>query len=90
MRTPGRYWRGRCGRHPDLDRCQRKGAHEKALIIDRSVTIMGSYNWSKGAASNSEVLNLVTPEVAETYAKHLEARHATSVQFTDRGEWCSP
>src|SRR5271166_5385156 len=47
-------------------------AHEKALIIDRRVTIMGSYNWSKGAASNSEDLNLVTsPEVGQTYARHL-------------------
>jgi hypothetical protein len=33
-------------------------AHEKALIIDRRVTIIGSYNWSKGAASNSEDLNV--------------------------------
>jgi phosphatidylserine/phosphatidylglycerophosphate/cardiolipin synthase-like enzyme len=46
-------------------------AHEKALVIDRRVTIMGSYNWSKGAASNSEDLNVVaSPEVAETYVKH--------------------
>jgi phosphatidylserine/phosphatidylglycerophosphate/cardiolipin synthase-like enzyme len=35
-------------------------AREKALIIDRGVTIMGSYNWTKGAASNSEDLNVVT------------------------------
>jgi PLD-like domain len=32
-------------------------AHEKALIIDRRVTIMGSYNFSAGAARNSEDLN---------------------------------
>jgi phosphatidylserine/phosphatidylglycerophosphate/cardiolipin synthase-like enzyme len=32
-------------------------AHEKALIIDRRVTIMRSYNWSKAAAPNSEDLN---------------------------------
>jgi phosphatidylserine/phosphatidylglycerophosphate/cardiolipin synthase-like enzyme len=64
-------------------------AHEKALIIDRSVTIMGSYNWSKGAASNSEDLNVVTSsEVAETYAKHWQTRQTASVRFTDRGEWC--
>jgi phosphatidylserine/phosphatidylglycerophosphate/cardiolipin synthase-like enzyme len=29
-------------------------AHEKALIIDRRVTIMGSYNFSAGAALDSE------------------------------------
>ena len=49
-------------------------AHEKALRgddYDGRVTIMGSYNWSKGAASNSEDLNVVTlSEVAEAYAKH--------------------
>jgi phosphatidylserine/phosphatidylglycerophosphate/cardiolipin synthase-like enzyme len=66
-----------------------KVAHEKALIIDRRVTIMGSYNWSKGAASNSEDLNVViSSEVAEAYAKHWQARQAASVRFTDRAEWC--
>jgi phosphatidylserine/phosphatidylglycerophosphate/cardiolipin synthase-like enzyme len=46
-------------------------AHEKALILDRRVTILGSYNWSKGAASNSEDLNVVTSsEVAEAFARH--------------------
>jgi len=50
-------------------------AHEKALIIDRRVTIMGSYNWSKGAASNSEDLNVVTSsEVAEAYAETLAGK----------------
>jgi phosphatidylserine/phosphatidylglycerophosphate/cardiolipin synthase-like enzyme len=64
-------------------------AHEKALIIDRRVTIMGSYNFSAGAARNSEDLNVVTSsEVAETYALHWQARQAASVRFTDRVEWC--
>jgi phosphatidylserine/phosphatidylglycerophosphate/cardiolipin synthase-like enzyme len=64
-------------------------AHEKALIIDRRVTIMGSYNWSKGAARNSEDLNVVTsPEVAASYAAHWQARQAVSIRFTDRDEWC--
>ena len=35
-------------------------AHEKALIIDPRVTIMGSYNFSAGAALDSEDLNVVT------------------------------
>jgi phosphatidylserine/phosphatidylglycerophosphate/cardiolipin synthase-like enzyme len=63
--------------------------HEKALIIDRRVTIMGSYNWSKGAASNSEDLNVVTSsEVAETYAKHWQARQAVSIRFAAASQWC--
>jgi phosphatidylserine/phosphatidylglycerophosphate/cardiolipin synthase-like enzyme len=63
-------------------------AHEKALIIDRSVTIMGSYNFS-AAAHNSEDLNVVTsPEVAEAYAAHWQARQAVSVRFADASEWC--
>ena len=63
--------------------------HEKALIIDRRVTIMGSYNWSKGAASNSEDLNVVTSaEVAETYARHWQARQALSIRFADASQWC--
>jgi phosphatidylserine/phosphatidylglycerophosphate/cardiolipin synthase-like enzyme len=64
-------------------------AHEKALIIDRRITIMGSYNFSAGAAHNSEDLNLVTsPEVAGVYADHWKARQAGSVRFTGRKEWC--
>jgi phosphatidylserine/phosphatidylglycerophosphate/cardiolipin synthase-like enzyme len=64
-------------------------AHEKALIIDRRVTIMGNYNWSKGAASNSEDLNVVTSaEVAETYARHWQARQALSIRFADASQWC--
>jgi phospholipase D len=64
-------------------------AHEKALIIDRQVTIMGSYNWSKAAASNSEDLNAVTsPEVAAAYTAHWRARQAVSVRFADTAQWC--
>jgi phosphatidylserine/phosphatidylglycerophosphate/cardiolipin synthase-like enzyme len=64
-------------------------AHEKALIIDRGVTIMGSYNFSAGAARNSEDLNIVTSaEVAEAYAVHWQARLAGAVRFTDASEWC--
>ena len=64
-------------------------AHEKALIIDRSVTIMGSYNFSAGAARDSEDLNVVTSEeVAEAYATHWQARQTASAPFSDRAEWC--
>ena len=64
-------------------------AHEKALIIDRRVTIMGSYNFSAGAAWNSEDLNIVTsPAVAEAYTAHWQARMARAVRFNGRAEWC--
>ena len=64
-------------------------AHEKALIIDRRVTIMGSYNRSKGAVSNSEDLNVVTSsEVAETYARHWQARQTLSFRFANASQWC--
>jgi hypothetical protein len=64
MRAPGRHWGGRRGSHPDRIDAR---ARSLALIIDHRVTIMGSNNWSKGAASNSKDLNAVTSsEVAET------------------------
>jgi phosphatidylserine/phosphatidylglycerophosphate/cardiolipin synthase-like enzyme len=64
-------------------------AHEKALIVDRRVTIMGSYNFSAGAAFNSEDLNVITsPEIAEAYAVHWQARLAGAVRFTDASQWC--
>jgi phosphatidylserine/phosphatidylglycerophosphate/cardiolipin synthase-like enzyme len=29
------------------------------MVIDEAVTLTGSYNWTRGAASNSEDLNLI-------------------------------
>jgi phosphatidylserine/phosphatidylglycerophosphate/cardiolipin synthase-like enzyme len=64
-------------------------AHEKALIIDRRVTIMGSYNFSAGAAWNSEDMNIVTSAaVAEAYAAHWQSRLAGAVRFAGAAEWC--
>ena len=37
---------------------QARIAHEKAMVIDETVTLMGSYNWTRSAAANSEDLNL--------------------------------
>jgi PLD-like domain len=49
-------------------------AHAKTMVIDGKVTLVGSMNWSRGAALNSENLNLiVSPEVAETYGSALAA-----------------
>jgi cardiolipin hydrolase len=50
---------------------QARIAHEKAMVIDETVTLMGSYNWTRGAAANSEDLNLISsPAVAAAYAAH--------------------
>jgi hypothetical protein len=50
---------------------------------------MGSYNFSAGAAWNSEDMNVVTSaEVAEAYAAHWQARQAGAVRFADGSEWC--
>jgi phosphatidylserine/phosphatidylglycerophosphate/cardiolipin synthase-like enzyme len=66
-------------------------AHSKTIVIDGKVTLVGSMNWSKGAALNSENLNLiVSPEVAETYAAHWRQRLTASVPFAGREEWCRP
>jgi phosphatidylserine/phosphatidylglycerophosphate/cardiolipin synthase-like enzyme len=89
-----------CGRYAGVDLIVRAGAsvwidggvriaHAKAMVIDGKVTLVGSMNWSKGAALNSENLNLVvSPEVAETYAEHWRQRLNASVPFTGRDEWC--
>jgi phosphatidylserine/phosphatidylglycerophosphate/cardiolipin synthase-like enzyme len=59
------------------------------MVIDGKVTLLGSMNWSKRAALNSENLNLVfSPEVAETYAAHWRQRLNASVPFTVHDEWC--
>jgi phosphatidylserine/phosphatidylglycerophosphate/cardiolipin synthase-like enzyme len=64
-------------------------AHSKTMVIDGKVTLVGSMNWSKGAALNSENLNLiVSPEVAETYAAHWRQRLAASAPFAGREGWC--
>jgi phosphatidylserine/phosphatidylglycerophosphate/cardiolipin synthase-like enzyme len=34
-------------------------AHAKTMVIDGAVTLIGSYNWTAGAARNSEDLNIV-------------------------------
>jgi phosphatidylserine/phosphatidylglycerophosphate/cardiolipin synthase-like enzyme len=89
-----------CGRNAGVDLIARAGAsvwidggvrvaHAKTMVIDGKVTLVGSMNWSKGAALNSENLNLVvSPEVAETYAAHWRQRLSASAPFTGRDDWC--
>ena len=68
---------------------QARIAHAKTMVIDDAVTLMGSYNWTRGAAANSENLNLVSsPAVAAAYAAHWRKRLAVSVRFERREDWC--
>jgi phosphatidylserine/phosphatidylglycerophosphate/cardiolipin synthase-like enzyme len=64
-------------------------AHAKTMVIDGTLTLNGSYNWTRGAAENSEDLNLVaSPAVAEAYATHWRGRQALSLKFDRREDWC--
>jgi phosphatidylserine/phosphatidylglycerophosphate/cardiolipin synthase-like enzyme len=68
---------------------QARIAHAKTMVIDETVTLMGSYNWTRGAAINSESLNLVSsPAVAAAYAAHWRERLAVSVRYERREDWC--
>ena len=54
-----------------------------------AVTLMGSYNWTRGAAANSENLNLVSsPAITAAYAAHWRARLAVSVRYARREDCC--
>jgi phosphatidylserine/phosphatidylglycerophosphate/cardiolipin synthase-like enzyme len=64
-------------------------AHAKTMVIDGAVTLEGSYNWTRGAAENSEDLNLISsPTVAAAYSAHWRQRLAVSAPFVDREDWC--
>jgi phosphatidylserine/phosphatidylglycerophosphate/cardiolipin synthase-like enzyme len=64
-------------------------AHAKTMVIDGEVTLTGSYNWTRGAAANSENLNLISsPAVAAAYAAHWRERLAVSIRFDRREDWC--
>ena len=64
-------------------------AHEKAMVIDEAVVLTGSYNWTRGAAENSEDVNLISsPTGAAAYAAHWHNRlalRATTETFRRRG-----
>ena len=68
---------------------QARIAHSKTMVIDEAVTLMGSYNWTRGAATNSENLNLVSsPAVAAASAAHWRERLAVSIRYERREDWC--
>jgi phosphatidylserine/phosphatidylglycerophosphate/cardiolipin synthase-like enzyme len=59
-------------------------AHAKTMVIDQAVTLMGSYNWTRGTAINPENLNLASsPAVAAAYAVHW--RDASPCPFNVSG-----
>jgi phosphatidylserine/phosphatidylglycerophosphate/cardiolipin synthase-like enzyme len=88
-----------CQRNSGIDPLARAGvpiwiartariAHLKTMVIDSAITLMGSYNWSAGAARNSENLNLVaSPVVSAAYAAHWRERLAVSSPFNRRDKW---
>jgi phosphatidylserine/phosphatidylglycerophosphate/cardiolipin synthase-like enzyme len=64
-------------------------AHAKTMVIDGTVTLTGSYNWTRRAAANSENLNLISsPAVAAAYTAHWRQRLAVSVRFDRKEDWC--
>jgi phosphatidylserine/phosphatidylglycerophosphate/cardiolipin synthase-like enzyme len=68
---------------------QARIAHAKTMVIDGAVTLTGSMNWTRGAAVNSEDLNLISsPAVAAAYAGHWRERLAVSSPFNRREDWC--
>ncbi|MGC2203386.1 MAG: phospholipase D-like domain-containing protein [Stellaceae bacterium] len=89
-----------CGRYSGIDPLAKAGvpvwidhsariAHAKTMVIDGVVTLNGSYNWTRGAAANSEDLNLVSsPAVAAAYAAHWRDRQVLSQRFDQRTDWC--
>jgi phosphatidylserine/phosphatidylglycerophosphate/cardiolipin synthase-like enzyme len=66
-------------------------AHAKTMVIDGALTLMGSYNWTRNAARNSEDLNLVASRaLAAAYAEQWRNRLAVAVPFEGREDWCRP
>jgi phosphatidylserine/phosphatidylglycerophosphate/cardiolipin synthase-like enzyme len=64
-------------------------AHAKTMVIDGAVTLTGSMNWTRGAAVNSEDLNVISsPAVAAAYASHWRERLGVSSPFNRREDWC--
>jgi phosphatidylserine/phosphatidylglycerophosphate/cardiolipin synthase-like enzyme len=59
------------------------------MVIDSAVTLTVSMNWTRGAAVNSEDLNLVSSAaVSAAYAAHWRERLAVSTPFNRREDWC--
>ena len=94
-----RWARGPVLTTPARDACELGGrdgetarlCRTKKLLVDHISTLMGSYNWTRNAARNSEDLNLVASRaVAAAYAAQWGTRQALSVPFVGREDWCRP
>lgn len=91
-----------CERNPGIEALAQAGtpiwidhevpiAHAKIMVIDGALTLMGSYNWTRNAARNSEDLNLVSSRaLAAAYAEQWRNRLAVAVPFSSREDWCRP
>jgi phosphatidylserine/phosphatidylglycerophosphate/cardiolipin synthase-like enzyme len=91
-----------CERNPGIEPLAEAGApiwidrrvpiaHAKVMVIDDALTLMGSYNWTRNAARNSEDLNLAASSaLAAAYAAQWRRRLAVSVPFAGREDWCRP
>lgn len=91
-----------CERNPGIDALAQAGtpiwidravpiAHAKTMVIDGALTLIGSYNWTRNAARNSEDLNLVASHaLAAAYAAQWRNRLAVAVPFEGREDWCRP
>jgi phosphatidylserine/phosphatidylglycerophosphate/cardiolipin synthase-like enzyme len=91
-----------CERNPGIDALAQAGtpiwidravpiAHAKTMVIDGALTLIGSYNWTRNAARNSEDLNLVASRaLAAAYAAQWRNRLAVAVPFEGREDWCRP
>ena len=68
---------------------QARITHAKTMVIDSAVTLTCSMNWTRGAAVNSEALNLISsPAVSAAYAAYWQKRLAVSIRYDRRGDWC--
>jgi len=52
---------------------QARIAHAKTMVIDEAVTLMGPMNWTRGAAANSENLNLVSSRLSRRLTQRIGA-----------------
>jgi phosphatidylserine/phosphatidylglycerophosphate/cardiolipin synthase-like enzyme len=86
-------FRAEQGRGDQLQRCADVGcecytdgkepiAHEKAIIVDSSVVVCGSYNWTRAARRNNEQLQ-VEPyaDLAASFEENFEKHKAHSAKL---------
>jgi hypothetical protein len=45
------------------------------MVIDEAVTLTGSYNWTRGTATNSENLNLVSGGFSALFRERPQVAH---------------